>query len=86
MENTNNNSPGQQSRGKSSLSVSLFIARRYLFSKKSTNVINLISAISVIGVTVATMAMVVVLSVFNGLSDLGVTLFTAFDAQTGVRP
>ncbi len=86
MENTNNNSPGQQSRGKSSLSVSLFIARRYLFSKKSTNVINLISAISVIGVTVATMAMVVVLSVFNGFSDLVATFFTAFDPQIEITP
>lgn len=42
-----------------------FIARRYLFSKKSTHVINVISSISVIGVAVATMALVIVLSVFN---------------------
>ncbi len=34
-----------------------FIARRYLFSKKSTHVINVISSISVIGVAVATMAL-----------------------------
>ena len=39
-----------------------FIARRYLFSKKSTHVINVISSISVIGVAVATMALVIVLS------------------------
>ena len=37
-----------------------FIARRYLFSKKSTHVINVISSISVIGVAVATMALVIV--------------------------
>ena len=48
----------------------LYIALRYLFSKKSTNVINVISGISVIGVMVATVALVVVLSVFNGFSDL----------------
>lgn len=47
-----------------------YIAKRYLFSKKSTHAINIISAISVIGVAVATMAMVVVLSGFNGFSDL----------------
>ncbi len=47
-----------------------FIARRYLFSKKSTHVINVISSISVIGVAVATMALVIVLSVFNGFHDL----------------
>lgn len=71
---------------KSSLRVGFFIARRYLFSKKSTNVINLISAISVIGVTVATMAMVVVMSVFNGFSDLVATFFTAFDPQLEIVP
>ena len=54
-----------------------FIARRYLFSKKSTNAINIISAISVLGVAVATMALVVTLSVFNGFSDLVASLFTA---------
>ena len=58
-----------------------YIARRYLFSKKSTNVINVISGISIAGVTVATMAMVVVLSVFNGFSDLVATFFTSFDPQ-----
>lgn len=86
MENDNCNSLRQQSRGKSNLRVGFFIARRYLFSKKSTNVINLISAISVIGVMVATMAMVVVLSVFNGFSDLVATFFTAFDPQIEITP
>ena len=63
-----------------------YIARRYLFSKKSTNVINLISGISVGGVAVATMALVVTLSVFNGFSDLVATLFTAFDPQIELTP
>lgn len=63
-----------------------YIARRYLFSKKSTNVINLISGISVVGVAVATMALVVTLSVFNGFSDLVATLFTAFDPQIEITP
>ena len=63
-----------------------FIARRYLFSKKSTNVINVISGISVIGVAVATMALVVTLSVFNGFSDLVASLFTAFDPQIEITP
>lgn len=68
------------------MNCELYIARRYLFSKKSTNIINVISAISVIGVTVATMAMVVVMSVFNGFSDLVATFFTAFDPQIAVVP
>ncbi|MBP3252258.1 MAG: ABC transporter permease [Prevotella sp.] len=63
-----------------------FIARRYLFSKKSTNAINVISAISVLGVAVATTALVVTLSVFNGFSDLVASLFTAFDPQLQITP
>jgi len=63
-----------------------FIARRYLFSKKSTHAINIISAISAIGVAVATMALVVVLSAFNGFSDLVASFFTAFDPQLKVVP
>lgn len=63
-----------------------FIARRYLFSKKSTHVINVISSISVIGVVVATMALVIVLSVFNGFHDLVASLFTSFDPQLKVVP
>lgn len=63
-----------------------FIARRYLFSKKSTHVINVISSISVIGVAVATMALVIVLSVFNGFHDLVASLFTSFDPQLRVVP
>ena len=68
------------------MNFELYIARRYLFSKKSTNVINIISAISVIGVAVATMALIITLSVFNGFSDLVATLFTAFDPQIEVTP
>ena len=63
-----------------------FIARRYLFSKKSTNAINIISAISVVGVAVATMALVVTLSVFNGFHDLVASFFTSFDPQLKVVP
>ena len=64
----------------------LLVARRYLFSKKKTNVINLISGVSVVGVAVATMALVVTLSVFNGFHDLVATLFTSFDPQLKITP
>lgn len=63
-----------------------YISRRYLFSKKSTNVINLISFISVVGVIIATMALVVVLSVFNGFHDMVAGFFTQFDPQIEVVP
>jgi len=63
-----------------------YIARRYLFSKKSTHAINVISGISVVGVTVATMALVVTLSVFNGFHDLVASFFTQMDPQLKVTP
>lgn len=63
------------------MNLSLFIARRYLFSKKSHNAINVISFISVCGITVATMAMITALSVFNGFSDLVEITFSAFDPE-----
>ena len=68
------------------MSFPFYISRRYLFSKKSTNVINLISFISVVGVAVATMALVVVLSVFNGFHDMVAGFFTQFDPQIEIVP
>lgn len=56
-----------------------FIAKRYLVSKKSHNAINIISAISVGGICVGTMALIVVLSAFNGLSDLVRSLYNSFN-------
>jgi len=56
-----------------------YIARRYLFAKKSHNIINIISGISVGGVTLGTFALIVVLSVFNGFEDLVKSLFNTFD-------
>ena len=63
-----------------------YIARRYLFSKKSTHAINVISGISVVGVAVATMALVVTWSVFNGFHDLVASFFTQMDPQLKVTP
>ena len=56
-----------------------YIARRYLVSKKTHNIINIISAISVVGVMVGTMALVIVLSVFNGFEKVVVSMFNIFD-------
>lgn len=64
----------------------LYIAWRYLKSKKSHNVINIISGISVAGVTIGTMALVVVLSVFNGFESLVTSLFNSFDPPLKVSP
>jgi len=66
---------------KKRLSVLFFIARRYLFAKKSFAIINIISVISVVGVTVGTMALFVVLSVFNGFEEIILKLFNNFHAD-----
>ncbi len=50
--------------------IAPFIAFRYLFAKKSHNVINLISAISAIGMAIGTAALVIILSIYNGFDTL----------------
>lgn len=61
------------------MNLPFFIAKRYLLAKKSHNAINIISGISVAGVCIGTMALVIVLSAFNGLSDLVESLNNSFD-------
>ena len=48
----------------------LYIAGRYLFAKKSHNVINIISAISAAGMAIGTAALILILSVFNGFNGI----------------
>lgn len=66
------------------MKLSLYIAKRYLFAKKSRNAINIISAISVAGVAVGTMALIIVLSVFNGLEVMVSSIFSTFDPELKV--
>ena len=61
------------------MNLPLFIAKRYLISKKKQNIINIISGISVAGIIIGTMALVIVLSVFNGFSSLITRFFSDFD-------
>ncbi|MCK4360937.1 MAG: ABC transporter permease, partial [Bacteroidales bacterium] len=61
------------------MNLPFYIAKRYLISKKSHNIINIISGISVIGITIGTMALIVVLSVFNGFEKLVISLFNTFN-------
>lgn len=61
------------------MNLPFFIARRYLISKKSHNIINLISGISMVGVAVGTAALIIVLSVFNGFESVVKSLFSVFD-------
>lgn len=66
--------------------VSLRIALRYLFSRKSHNAVHVISVISMAGVAVATAAIVCVLSVFNGFSDLAYSHLSLIDPQLKIVP
>ena len=68
------------------MKTAFFIARRYLFGKKSTNAINIISGISVLGLSIGTAALVLVLSVFNGFEDLITGLFSDFNPDIKVAP
>lgn len=63
------------------MKLALYIAKRYVFSKKKHNAINIISGISSCGVALATMALVCTMSVFNGFQESMEGLFTAFDPQ-----
>ncbi len=63
------------------MQLNFFIARRYLISKKSHNLINIISIISVVGISVGTLALIVVLSVFNGFEDVIKSLYTTFNSD-----
>ena len=67
------------------MSVSTFIARRYLFSSKKKSFINILSVIAVFGVAVGTTALVIVLSVFNGLEDLLRSIHGAFDPELKIE-
>ena len=63
------------------MNLPLYIAKRYLISKKKQNIINIISGISLTGIIVGTMALVIVLSVMNGFSGLINYFFSSFDAD-----
>lgn len=59
----------------------LYIAKRYLFSKSSSNAVNIITAVSILGVAVGTMALLVVLSAFAGLENFSTSMLSTFDPQ-----
>ncbi len=61
------------------MQFTLFMARRYLFSKKSHNLINIISLVSMIGLAVGTAALIIVLSVFNGFENVIQSLYHTFN-------
>lgn len=68
------------------MNTALYIAKRYLFAKKSTNAINIISAISVLGVFVGTTALIIILSAFNGFENVVLKMFNTVTPQLLITP
>jgi lipoprotein-releasing system permease protein len=68
------------------LNYSLYIAKRYLFSKSKNNAINIITGIASVGIIVGAMALFVVLSVFSGLRDFSLSFSNDFDPDLKVNP
>lgn len=68
------------------MNTSLYIAKRYLFSKKSVNAINFISGISMLGVFVGSAALIIILSVFNGFETLILSMYDTFTPEIRIEP
>jgi lipoprotein-releasing system permease protein len=67
------------------LNFPLFIAKRYFLSKRKKNFINIISILSMVGVAFSTAALIIVLSVFNGLEELILSLNNSFDPEIKIE-
>ena len=63
-----------------------FIAKRYLFSKKSVHAINFISGISMLGVFVGSAALIIILSVFNGFENVVLSMYNTFTPEIKIEP
>ena len=68
------------------MSFSLYIAKRYLFTKSSNNAINIITGIAATGVVVGALALFIVLSGFGGLKEFSLQFASFFDSDLKVFP
>lgn len=68
------------------MNTSIYIARRYLFSRKKMHAINIISGISMLGVFIGSAALIVILSVFNGFEKVIVSLYSNFTPEIRIEP
>lgn len=68
------------------MNTPFFIAKRYLFAKKSTNAIHIISGISMLGVFIGSMALVVILSVFNGFEEMILKMYHSISPEITILP
>lgn len=67
------------------MNTSFYIAKRYLFSKKSTNAINIISGISMLGVFIGSAALIIILSVFNGFESLVLSMYNNYSPDLRIE-
>ena len=63
-----------------------FIAKRYLFARKSHNVINIISIISAAGIAIGCAALVIILSIYNGFDTLVKDLYDSTSPDLLITP
>ena len=63
-----------------------YIARRYLFSKSSSNAINIITIIAALGVFAGAFSLFIVLSGFTGLRDFSLSFSNEYDPDLKVFP
>ena len=68
------------------MNTSIYIAKRYLFSRKKMHAINIISGISMVGVLIGSAALIIILSVFNGFEGVILSLYSNFTAELKVEP
>ena len=68
------------------MDLPFFIARRYLFARKSHNVINLISAVSAGGMAIGTAALVIILSVYNGFDSIVKSTLSNVEPDIMIKP
>jgi lipoprotein-releasing system permease protein len=68
------------------LNFTLYIAKRYLFSKSSKSAINIISRIAISAAVVGSLALFIVLSGFSGLRDYSLQFTNIFDSDLKISP
>lgn len=68
------------------MNISVYIAKRYLFSRKKVHAINIISGISMLGVFIGSAALIIILSVFNGFEKVILSLYSNFTPELKIEP
>lgn len=68
------------------MKLALYFAKRYFFSKKSIHAIQIISGISVVGVLVSSAALITILSFYNGLEKLILSMYSSVAPELLLEP